>query len=301
MRRKRPEKAILEKLIESGMSRRAIATSFNTDVGTVGRWKRHYGLLVRRMGIKADLPEITLRALTLQGLTTLQIADKLHRHERTVRRYRKIYGIDERQPSHQPNPFFEISQAELQIFLGSTLGDGTLFLSQGTYPGFSEGKKYAHRPYLEWKAEQLVRFKPHIFDRMSCGYSSTVLQTKRWPNLAPLRQAFYPEGKKVVPKGLMNELRELGLAVWFQDDGSYDGHSASLATYGFTTEENEWLAKEYFPLQWGLTPRLDRKKRRHGEDFMYALRFRVADTRIFIDLVRPWIVPVMSYKVGTQA
>lgn len=117
--------------------------------------------------------------------------------------------------------------------------------------------------YLLWKESILrayIKFGKLIKDayREDVGFvyykkTSLVSSTK---NLIYLYKKFYGSGKKIVNRGLLNRLTNLGLAIWFMDDGSLIPHSFKtdgsiralklrLHTSGFTYDEHV-IMKEYF-------------------------------------------------------
>jgi len=71
------------------------------------------------------------------------------------------------------------------------------------------------------------------------------------------REAFYPGGIKIVPLLMLDRLNDLGLAVWYMDDGSLskkkysDGSLAGLkiCTQGFALGDvhkiHKWLLARY--------------------------------------------------------
>lgn len=138
-----------------------------------------------------------------------------------------------------PNP------EQMELLVGMLLGDASM---GGTTPDRSFvalGHARKQEGWLDLKKEALAGF------RWSATRGQTFRQTSTEvsPGLADLRRAFYPEGKKVVPRDLVE--RCFGprlLAAWYGDDGTMrDGKwgrpRARLYTYGFAEEDSEWLAE----------------------------------------------------------
>ena len=209
-----------------------------------------------------------------------------------------------------PNPPFALNSGEIQVLLGSLLGDGSIPAPPVLPPGrhhncwFSEGHCIAQEAYLRWKATQLRRLGPQV--RTRPGRSSNVisLRTRRWPMLTELRGIFYPQGKKIVPKDKIWELGLEGLAVWWMDDGSYhqQHRNGRLCTQGFTKEDNRWLAEHFFPKQFGLEPRVTPVRRRIkgvvSGGFNFYLWFSKGETKKLVELLKSLIHPTLRYKLG---
>jgi len=191
-----------------------------------------------------------------------------------------------------------LTSRERQILLGSVLGDATLYAEgRRVRPRFIEAHAKKQAPYLRWKAIELKRLNPkvHLSDR-----GHTTLATSSLLVLQPWWREFYPDKPKVIPKTRILELEPLGLAVWYMDDGNY--HNRQLATHGFTFDDNEWLASEFFPQQFKLHPHVmpcrwinGKKTEKPTSCYLY---FPSAEFRLFIKIVKPFMHSCLQYKVG---
>lgn len=99
---------------------------------------------------------------------------------------------------------------------------------------------------------------------------------------------FYLNKRKIIPPNL--ELNEQILAVWYMDDGSLCDKSYYLNTQQFP-EQEQLLLSRLLLRGFGLTAKRDKDKR------YYRLRFNVKESKKFVDLIRPYIIPSMAYKV----
>ncbi|GAJ13929.1 unnamed protein product, partial [marine sediment metagenome] len=190
-----------------------------------------------------------------------------------------------------------------QVLIGSMLGDGCI----GCYPKyrdawFTESKKIEHIDYLGWKAKILSEFGGSIREREgesglphlgSRQFKAAVFRTFVHPLFTQLRHIWYPNGKKVVPEGELQKLDELGLAVWYMDDGSYGvlTRSCLISTGSFTLDE-QILTKDAFKEKWGLIPKIIPAGKGYGLDFL------VSDTDKLLRVMAPFIHPDMVYKLG---
>jgi len=189
-----------------------------------------------------------------------------------------------------------------QIILGSLLGDGHLRRPPGVL--FSTKGCDKSKDYVFWKYEEL---KPSgLFSRppkSSPGRARTgttrswSFYSKRNSVFNEYRQLFYPNGKKIVTREILNKLDNLGLAVWYMDDGSRSKAKkhVRLATQSFGQEGfeviSEWLWEKY---RLHSFPDIRRNSSRMG----WALRFRMEDSKRFLGITRPHMIPCMSGKWG---
>lgn len=84
--------------------------------------------------------------------------------------------------------------------------------------------------------------------------------TLNYPFFNWVREEFYVDNIKVVPKILPNYLTSVGLAYWIMDDGSYNKHKGYiiLCTDSYTKDDVLFLIrilKDKFNLSCGLVKR----------------------------------------------
>lgn len=158
-----------------------------------------------------------------------------------------------------------------------------------------------------------LNYKRTIFNDNGCisnkgkGSFGTVKDVYQWPMLVDayidkrVREDFYPEGKKKVTQAVCDNLNEVGLALWYMDDGnlSYrDGlkqrPNIRMNTQGFTKEENDLLCKmlnDRFGISCHVT-----LEHREGKPDYYHIYIDVEGTPKFLQLVTPYMCESMKYK-----
>ncbi len=180
-----------------------------------------------------------------------------------------------------------------QVLIGTLLGDGSL--GPNVY-----GKNFRlemiqtdkQKNYLDWKAK--------IFRNWCLSCPSFNQKTNSWrlktishPELTDYRSLFYLNGKKIVPKSIGKIMRSaLSLAVWFMDDGTkgpQDGYT--LNSQSFNRKGNEILIK-VLQRNFGL-----KQVSLHRDKKYYRLYIGSQSRLNFENLVRPFLVPVMFYKL----
>ena len=110
-------------------------------------------------------------------------------------------------------------------------------------------------------------------------------------------EIFYNKsGTKIVTKELLEKINPRSLAIWLCDDGSYCQAQKYiiLCTNSYSLEEHK-LMKKYFKDFLSLDPTIGFRDKKY-----YYLRFKVEDTKKLVEIVKPFIIPSMKYKIGEE-
>lgn len=189
------------------------------------------------------------------------------------------------------------------ILVGMILGDAYL---QET------GKKNARlrlehsekqRDYLLWKGSQFSEFfqgKPNRLVRFNPVYRKEYRyfrwQSNASPEIGKFRRMFYQNNRKIIPKELPKLLvSPLSLAVWFMDDGYYYPRDKITYLYipRYRQEELEMLVNT-LGSNFSLETKVKVKKRGN-----LVLVFNVKETQKLLLLIKPFIIPSLSYKISS--
>ena len=190
-----------------------------------------------------------------------------------------------------------VGDREEEILLGSILGDASI-LKKGMIQ-FEQGS--AQKEYLEWKRIQLAtivsgkkiyKTRRERESVISYSYKFTTRQFFRsW------RDKFYPQGKKVISPDLVKSITPLGLAVWYMDDGCLvNNYSCVIAADSFDTESIIAL-RNILDCKYGIKTRLRAKKKQGQAVVQYRLCVGGLNLVKFFNLIRPFIIPSMRYKI----
>lgn len=198
-----------------------------------------------------------------------------------------------------------LSEKQRELLVGSLLGDGTMRLGKGarnTNLKIEQGLK--QKDYVFWKYEVL---KPFVLTepRMSYRYDTNKekyskswwFRTVRHPLLTEVFNLFYVgdgyrSGRKIVPNAIQNDLTPLTLAVWIMDDGSYSRGVLDISTYSFRLSEIELLQR-------AISNRYNIHFRLHSDrDKGYRMYCNKTETNALINVIIPYIIPSMMYKIG---
>ena len=116
-------------------------------------------------------------------------------------------------------------------------------------------------------------------------------------------QLFYKNNNKIITFDILNRLNPMGLAIWFMDDGSlnYYGPSIEISTHGFSFEENQ-LISQWFKSNFDIQAKIRKQKSRSNDTthFNYYLVMYGNDAQKFINVVQPFILPTMAYKIKIE-
>ncbi len=121
----------------------------------------------------------------------------------------------------------------------------------------------------------------------------------------PFFDELYYTGRKRVTRKYLDGLTDLGLAVWFMDDGScgrLDGTplkspTASLHTEGYSFEEVVTI-KEFFADRYGWEAKISRDSRMEDASIGFYLTFNVVNTKELLSTVAPYVTPDLEYKLA---
>lgn len=179
-----------------------------------------------------------------------------------------------------------------QVLIGSLLGDGGIYHGKRYRNAlFVESHSLKQSDYLKWKAGILIKhFGGAVFPytKISSPRKGLTLQTRTSPILTEFRHRWYPNGKKIIPREDIERLGSLGLAVWYEDDGSYDYRDRRCALAAADFKDQELFIHSFFNDRLDLNPSI-----RSG-----SVRFSVRDSDKFLRLIAEHIHPSMTYKLG---
>lgn len=125
----------------------------------------------------------------------------------------------------------EPSEDVRQVLLGSFLGDATLQRTRNHNVIFREFHCFKQKNYLLWKANILSEFFGKFNVYIYSKRKQIQIRFGANPYLNKWYELLYPTNKKrKIDKKLIEELKPLGLAVWFMDDGSKNNNGNYILT-----------------------------------------------------------------------
>lgn len=195
---------------------------------------------------------------------------------------------------------YKISSRETSIVIGTLLGDAHIdMLKAGGRLEVAHSEK--QKEYLFWKYKELDSFvgaKPHLirfFDqRYGKTYTRWKFSSKVHRFFTALHNLFYSNRKKVISKMVCQLIESpLTLAVWFMDDGGRrnDSYGLFLNTLSFSRQEHN-LLQQCLKRKFSLDTRI------HWIQDGYRLYIPSKDAKHFCQLVYPYVIPSMCYKLS---
>ena len=185
------------------------------------------------------------------------------------------------------NTVGSLSEVQREVIVGSLLGDGAMRCKTNAL--LEVNHSLHQRGYVDWKYRHLANLvrtppKPRNSNGGRIAYRFV---TRSLEELTPYFRMFYAGGTKRVPE---LELTQLTLAVWFMDDGSRSRSSVYLNTQQYDQTSQERLLR-LLREQWGIEGTLNRDKS------YYRIRISVAGMKRFAQLVEPYLLPELRYKL----
>jgi hypothetical protein len=178
--------------------------------------------------------------------------------------------------------------------IGMCLGDGHLRIPKGGKEAqYSMTHCLKQKNYMFYKIKML-EYLTTCWNKEGSSFSdgkmhlNWKMQTQSHPFYTKLMDHLYFDKRRTVNEHVMKCITPLGLALWYQDDGTLRQNDDFLIpvifTYAYSKTEVEMMCRmlqKKFGLQW--------RCNRHGN--YYAMRLRRSDRKTFYDLIRPYVHP----------
>ena len=199
----------------------------------------------------------------------------------------------------------QLNPLQKSFIIGSMLGDATMRIGKNAKnANFKIDHCLEQKEYVFWKYEILKNFvttPPKISYRKTkegVRYEkSWWFRTIRHPILTDIYNKFYTTesyrcGTKIVPDSFLDSINPFVMAIWIMDDGSYNKKKIDISTYSFTLQEIEKLC-EIIKNKFDITIRYYKDR-----DKGYRMYCSITETRKLVDLIYPYIITSMRYKIG---
>lgn len=194
-----------------------------------------------------------------------------------------------------------LSLSQKQIILGGLLGD-SYYNKQRNSIVFSHSDKQIK--YLMWKysffnQNVLSKVYKRNYNEGYVGYTFDLVNRKNQYQdfFGFIQKHLYKNNRKKISLKYLNQLNDLGLAIWWLDDGCLSIHKGNrygkLCTHCFNYEENI-LIKKYFKDKWNIEVDVKIEKNKY-----YFIRFNVKALKQLISIIYKYVceIPDMIYKI----
>ena len=195
----------------------------------------------------------------------------------------------------------------LKLLYALALGDGYVYNKRDkrlkhrpSYAGIVFSHSLKQLPYLEFKRNILLNFFgncPSIREFRNNGYPGVTL-TKGDVVFKKIHAKLYPNNVKTISRDILNMFDAECLAIWYMDDGGLgvkkrNGkiHAFDLILNTHTTTDQNQIMIDYFKEVWDVQFTQVKNK---GH---YRLRCGTKEAKKFIQIVKPFILPMFAYKI----
>jgi hypothetical protein len=197
------------------------------------------------------------------------------------------------------------SKKQVGFIIAMILGDSWVSKFKvkkfNSFLGCRHSKK--QQEYIKHKQQRLIQFGfkvSRLYDTSNKYGKSYSFKCRNSHLFNQLRLVLYPKNNKTIKRKWLNYLDAESLAIWFMDDGSYTkrGKNAyiSLHTNSFNKKEHDIIIK-YFKQVWNINPTLRITKRKNRNQSFF-LTFNTKETKKLVNILEPYIIDSMKYKVG---
>ncbi len=252
----------------------------------------------RKMGYSGpsldDLDRSQLQALI--AATSIACVAKQYGVEKpAIRNRMKAWGIPARTKREQYTLSLALSKVQTEVVLGTLMGDGHM-LERGVL-------KISHCPeqlgYLEYLHEILgselarpIAYSEKVMPKSGNVVGTYSFYTRPHVWFRELRQQFYPEGKRILPKGILEELSARSLAIFYCDDGHLSEDKYPSFAVGDLTLDDVARFRGILETRFGLETTLCRL-----ETTCKIVSIRARACERFFEIVAPHIVSCLRYKL----
>lgn len=244
---------------------------------------------------KVDIEK--LRELVKLGKTTKECAEYFNVYPSAISFWKKkINDCDLHVQVPFSNNSFELSELQEQMILGSLLGDLNVSKSRKQHPNcrlnlvHSAKQKELFLSKVNLLGDIMGSYKEYSYldNRTNNVYTTIRGSSKAHPIFTELRKLLYPNEIKTITIQYLDKIHHpIALAYWFMDDGSKHG---VLSTNGFTLPEVNLLAN-WLLKKWNIETTVQKNANCH------TLYIKAVSRKRFDDIIRPYIIPSMKYKL----
>lgn len=235
-------------------------------------------------------------------MVTKELIESKLRNNIPLTKGEKIAWSNIRRTAHE----LEITSNAEQVIIGSLLGDGCI-VRKRTNCVFTFNHSLLQHSYAFYKVNLLQREGIYMrFEEMPYSYKQSCIEGRQIKDNGYARgisetnvifnkyrdEWYIPE--KQVPDSI-TKLGPLGLAIWYMDDGAiHYPTGAYLSTNGFNHESQLKLVKV-------LKDNFDVTAHIHKNKDTEILYITQKDRNKFLDIIRPYVIGSMKYKLGDYA
>ena len=194
----------------------------------------------------------------------------------------------------------------ISVIVGSLLGD--CYGNQKSREGirFIYKQSIIHKEYLFWLYNFFYlrgycsNLEPKIYTRklkinnQIKEYYGYEFNTFTFRSFNKIYKMFYNNGKKRIKLSLVDYLDPLALAIWIMDDGCKVSSGLKLSTHSFKYSDLIFLISLLFN-KFGLKTSIQSGNNKYDQ---YVIYIWAESMSTLVNIVKPYIIPSMKYKLG---
>lgn len=183
-----------------------------------------------------------------------------------------------------------LNKNQEQVIISGLLGDGCITTTNTNSTYFITNCKYEE--YIDYKSALLGNLFKHKHLQLENGYCKTPIYILRSKSCFILQSY-----KKTSLSLLLSKLTDLGIALWFYDDGSLHKKNLfyNLNTHSFTKEEQEKYIIPFFNTL-GIYPKLQIERKKDGRIFWYLRIGKFSGADKISAILEKYPINCYSYK-----
>lgn len=183
-----------------------------------------------------------------------------------------------------------LTREQSQVLLTARLGDGCISTSNTNSTFYSTNCKY--KEYIDFKGSLLGDLMKNQGSLINMGYKKSIIYTMRSKSMDLLKYI-----KQMPLKEVLDNLDDLGLALWFYDDGSLHQTKLfyNLCTHKFSKEVHEDILVPFFN-RWEIFPKIVSETKKDGRVFYYLNIGKYDGANIISDILSRYPLDCYSYK-----
>ena len=186
-----------------------------------------------------------------------------------------------------------MTQEALQVVLTGVVGDGSLYRQKESHNSHFT-TACIHREYVEYKKALLGELAFSVASTMNHGYKLREIYS--------LSTMHHPEITKIHTdslEGNLKKLNNLGVAMWFYDDGTLhkNSHCYHLCTHAFSKDEHEDIIIPFLQDYLDVRIKLAEETKQDGRHFYYCRINKMAGAYNISKLLSQYPLECYSYKL----
>lgn len=186
-----------------------------------------------------------------------------------------------------------LSNQQLQVLLTGKFGDGHLTTPKTNLSNSKYSTSCIHKEYIEYKQKLLGNLAFSVSSVLNTGYKVKNIYTLTTKVHPAITELFYADLETS-----LNLMDELGVALWFYDDGSLhkDKYFYNLNTHKFSKEIQEDLFIPFFK-KYNIFPKVTKEVKKDGRVFWYLRISKFEGAYEISKILQKYPVKCFDYKV----